>query len=117
LVKSSPFKKVFARRKSSFIRRVWFPEALPCNLPILFFSPLHALARLGYALEEPKIAAAMEYLLSRQLPDGSCPLDKVWPRSASDFGKPGKSNKWLTLDVLRAVKLLYPKLDFRRFFC
>ena len=70
-------------------------------------SALDALARLGYTLEEPKIAAAVAYLLSRQLPDGTWPLDDSWPRSPIDFGQPGEPNKWLTLDALRVVKLLY----------
>ena len=66
-----------------------------------------ALARLGYTLEEPKIAAAADYLLSRQLADGTWPLDDHWSRSPIDFGQPGEPNKWLTLDALRVVKLLY----------
>lgn len=40
-------------------------------------SALDALARLGYTLEQPKVATAMEYLLSRQLPNGA------WPPYAS----------------------------------
>lgn len=70
-------------------------------------SALDALARLGYTPEVPKIAAAVEYLLSRQLPDGTWPLDEGWPRSPIDFGQPDAPNKWLTLDALRVVKLLY----------
>jgi hypothetical protein len=70
-------------------------------------SALDALARLGYTPEVPKIAAAVEYLLGRQLPDGTWPLDEGWPRSPIDFGQPGEPNKWLTLDALRVVKLLY----------
>jgi hypothetical protein len=70
-------------------------------------SALDALTRLGYTLEEPKIAAAVEYLLSRQLPDGIWPLDDSWSRSPIDFGQPSEPNKWLTLDALRVVKLLY----------
>jgi hypothetical protein len=70
-------------------------------------SALNALARLGYTLEEPKIAAAMQYLLSRQLPDGTWPLDSSWSPSPIDFGQPGEPNKWLTLDALRVVKPFY----------
>lgn len=70
-------------------------------------SALDALARLGYTLKEPKIAAAAEYLLSRQRPDGAWPLDDAWPDSPIDFGRPGEPNKWLTLDALRVVKWLY----------
>jgi hypothetical protein len=69
-------------------------------------SALDALARLGARLEEPEIAVAVQYLLSRQLPDGTWPLDEGWPRSPIDFGQPGKPNKWLTLDALRVIKLL-----------
>ncbi len=70
-------------------------------------SALDALARLGYTLENPKIAAAVEYLLSRQLSDGPWPMDEVWPDPPIDFGQPGEPNKWLTLDALRVVKLLH----------
>lgn len=70
-------------------------------------SALDALARLGYTLEEPPIMASVEYLLSRQLPDGSWPLDEVWPNAPIDFGQPGEPKKWLTLDVMRVVKMLY----------
>lgn len=70
-------------------------------------SALDTLARLGYTLNQPKITAAVEYLLSRQLPDGAWPLDKSWPRPPINFGRAGEPNKWLTLDALRVVKLLY----------
>jgi hypothetical protein len=70
-------------------------------------SALDVLARLGYRPEELKIAAAAEYLLSRQLPNGTWPLDDTWSQSPIDFGRPGEPNTWLTLDALRVVKLLY----------
>jgi hypothetical protein len=70
-------------------------------------SALDALARLGCTLEQPKIAAAVDYLLSRQLPDGTWLLDENWPRPPIDFGRPGEPNKWLTLDALRVAKLLH----------
>jgi hypothetical protein len=70
-------------------------------------SALDALARLGHTLEEPKIFAAVMYLLGRQLPDGSWPLDESWPSPPIDFGLPGRPNKWMTLDALRVVKLLF----------
>jgi hypothetical protein len=70
-------------------------------------SALDALARLGYTPDEPKIAAAAAYLLSRQAPDGTWPLDASWPNPPIDFGQTGEPNKWLTLDALRVVKRLY----------
>jgi squalene cyclase len=70
-------------------------------------SALDALARLGSKPEEPRIAAALEYLLGRQLPDGSWPLDEAWSQPPIDFGRPGEPNKWITLDALRVIKLLY----------
>jgi len=70
-------------------------------------SALDVLARLGYTLEEPRIAAAAEYLLSRQSSDGTWPMDESWPSSPVDFGRPGEPNEWLTLDALRVLKLLY----------
>ena len=69
-------------------------------------SALDTLARLGYTLEHPKVATAMEYLLSRQLPDFTWPLDQSPRRPPFDPGQPGEPNKWLTLDALRVVKLL-----------
>lgn len=70
-------------------------------------SALDTLARLGYTPEEPKIATAAEYLLSRQLPDGTWPMDESWSRPPIEFGQPNEPNKWLTLDAMRVVKLLY----------
>jgi hypothetical protein len=70
-------------------------------------SALDALARLGYTLEQPKIALAMEWLLSRQLPTGTWPLDQSPSRPPFDVGQPGQPNKWLTLDALRVIKLLH----------
>jgi hypothetical protein len=70
-------------------------------------SALDALARIGLTTENPKIANAAEYLLSRQLPDGTWPLDESWPRSPIDFGRVNEPNEWLTLDALRVIKLLY----------
>ncbi len=70
-------------------------------------SALDALARLGCRPENPRIAAAVEYLLSRQLPGGAWPLDDVWPDAPVDFGRTGLPNRWITLDALRVVKRLY----------
>lgn len=68
---------------------------------------LDALARLGYTFDHPKIAQAMEWLLSRQLPNGTWPLDQRPSRPPFDVGQPSQSNKWLTLDALRVIKLLH----------
>ncbi len=70
-------------------------------------STLGALGHLGYTAEDPKIAAALEYVLSRQRPDGGWVLDQRRPRLPFDVGQPGHPNKWLTLDALRVVKLFY----------
>jgi hypothetical protein len=70
-------------------------------------SALDALARLGYTLEQPKVAQAMEWLLSRQLPNGTWPLDQSPSRLPFDVGQPGEPSKWLTLDALRVIKLLH----------
>jgi hypothetical protein len=55
-------------------------------------------------MEESRIAAAVAYLLSRQLPDGTWPMDQSWPSPPLDFGRVGEPNKWLTLDILRVLK-------------
>ena len=68
-------------------------------------SALDALARLGFTLEQPKVAMALEYLLSRQLPDGCWPLDRHPHKPPFDVGQPGEPNKWLTLDALHVTKL------------
>ena len=70
---------------------------------------LDALARLGYKREHARIAEAMDYLLSRQLPDGTWPLDRQRNRLPFDVGRPGEPHKWLTLDALRVVKLLHER--------
>lgn len=70
-------------------------------------SALDALARLGFTAEEPHIDSALAYLLSRQLPEGSWPLDESWPSSPIDFGEANIPNKWLTLDAMRVIKGLY----------
>ena len=67
-------------------------------------SALDALARLGYTAEEAEIAAAVAYLLSRQLPDGAWSMDQSWPDPPLDFGRVGEPNKWLTLDIVRVLK-------------
>ena len=72
-------------------------------------SALDTLGRLGCTLEQPKIAAGMEYLLSRQLPSGAWPMDESWSNPPMDFGKVGQPNKWLTLDALRVIKLLHSR--------
>lgn len=68
---------------------------------------LDALARLGCSPDEADIAAALDYLLSRQLPDGTWPLDEAWSDAAIDVGAVGAPNKFLTLDTLRALKTFY----------
>jgi hypothetical protein len=67
---------------------------------------LDALGRLGYEPGHPGVGAATDYLLSRQLPDGSWPLDSSPRCPPFDVGQPALPNKWLTLDALRAIKLL-----------
>jgi hypothetical protein len=67
---------------------------------------VEALARLGYRVEHPKVAAAIDYLLSRQLPGGGWPLDRERERLPLDVGQAGQANKWLTLDALRVIRLL-----------
>jgi hypothetical protein len=74
-------------------------------------SALDSLARLGYTLEQPKIAAAFGYLLSRQRSDGFWPLDRSASRPPFEVGESGQPNKWLTLDALRVVKLLKSQDD------
>jgi hypothetical protein len=66
---------------------------------------LDALGRLGSSIEHPKIRAAVDYLESRRLPDGSWPLDEILTLLTLNFGAPGKPNKWLTLDALRVFQL------------
>jgi hypothetical protein len=34
-------------------------------------------------------------------------MDGSWSPSPIEFGQPDEPNKWLTLDALRVVKLLY----------
>lgn len=67
---------------------------------------LEALARLGYTTGNPKIAGAVGYILSRQLPEGPWPLDQVPYRLPLDVGQPGEPNEWITLDALRALRRL-----------
>ena len=69
-------------------------------------STLDSLARLGYTLDHPKIAQATDYLLGRQLPDGSWPLDHTSSHPPFDPGPTGRPNKWVTLETLRVLKLL-----------
>lgn len=70
-------------------------------------STLDALARLNCRMDQPKIAAGMEYLLSRQLPDGAWPLDHSPRKPPFEVGLLGEPSKWLTLDALRVIKLLH----------
>ncbi len=67
---------------------------------------LDSLARLGYTGADPKIAEATDYLVSRQLDDGCWPLDQTSSRPPFDPGPPGQPNKWVTVEVLKTLKLL-----------
>jgi hypothetical protein len=67
---------------------------------------LESLIHLGYTREHPRIAQALDYVLSRQLPDGSWSLDEMPYRPPFDFGPLGTPSKWITLDALRVVKAL-----------
>jgi hypothetical protein len=68
---------------------------------------LDALARLGYTLQHPKIAEATDYVLSRQHRDGAWFLDQVPYRPPLEIGDAGRPHKWITLDALRALKILF----------
>lgn len=65
-----------------------------------------ALARLGYTMDRPKMASAMELLLGRRLPGGVWPLDQAPRRPPFAVGHPGKPNKWVTLEASSVVKRL-----------
>lgn len=67
---------------------------------------LDSLTRLGYAQAQPEISAALDYLLSRRLLGGVWPLDSAPYRLPLELGQPGSPSKWITLDVLRVLKLL-----------
>ncbi len=67
---------------------------------------LDALARLGYSVDHPRIARAIQFLFTRRLPDDSWPLDQAVRRTPIDFGKLGETNKWITLDALIALQRL-----------
>jgi hypothetical protein len=67
---------------------------------------LEVLAQVGYAPTHLKLAAALGFLLGRRLPDGSWPMDESVFRPPLDFGQPGASNPWLTLDALIVLKRL-----------
>ncbi len=67
-------------------------------------SALEALGSLGHTVVHPNVAQAVDYVLSRQLPDGSWPLDRLARRPPLEFGPPEQPNKWVTLEALRALK-------------
>ena len=67
---------------------------------------LDALGRIGYTPAHAKVAAAVDYLLSRRLPDGGWPLDERPYKSPLDFGQSGEPNQWVTLEALLALKRL-----------
>ena len=67
---------------------------------------LESLARLGYTLKDARIAEATDYLLSRQLANGSWPLEQTSSRPPFDPGSQGQPNKWVTLQVLETLRLL-----------
>lgn len=69
-------------------------------------STLDALARLRLGLDHPKMKRAVDFLLSRQLPKGGWPLDEAVSHPPLDFGQPGESNPWLSLDALIVLRLL-----------
>ncbi len=67
-------------------------------------SALEALAVLGYTVDHPRVAAAVDYLVSRQRDDGTWPLDEEVRRPPADFGRAGEPSKWITLDALCVIK-------------
>ena len=69
-------------------------------------SALNALAYLGWTAADPGVRKALDYVISRQGSDGRWLLDEAWPEAPLDFGKPGKPNKWITLDAMWVVKTL-----------
>jgi len=70
-------------------------------------SALEALIALGHTPEHPKVAAAVDYLLSRQRSDGTWPMDQELHRPPADFGRAGEPSKWITLDALCTLKSLH----------
>ena len=67
---------------------------------------LDSLARMGYSIDHPNIAEAVDYLLGRQSADGSWPLDHTPSRPPFDPGSPGEPNKWVTLESLKTLRLM-----------
>jgi hypothetical protein len=79
-------------------------ETPPFDLSLI--STLEALGWLGYRADRPEVAQARDRLLSRQLPGGAWSLDSTYDRAPMDFGRVGRPNKWVTLEALRALRVL-----------
>jgi hypothetical protein len=82
----------------------WLLE--PENPSVRHFALTDILDRPADDPEVHAARAAMEYLLSRQLPDSTWPLDQSPHYPPFDPGQLGEPDKGLTLDALRVVKLL-----------
>lgn len=82
----------------------WFKFGFPVFYVTDFLQVVEALVALGYA-SDPRLAHALDVILSRQDAAGRWPLEydyggKTWV----DFGPKRQPSKWVTLRALRVIK-------------
>jgi hypothetical protein len=85
------------------IREQW----LMLTFPQFFYDVIRGLSvvtKLGYAAD-PRIDDALEVIMSKRLASGEWPLERTHSGSMhATIEQKGKPSKWITLEVLRAIK-------------
>jgi hypothetical protein len=88
-----------AKRPSPLWRQFGFPLGYTSDL----LEALHVLDQLG-AGSDPRLATAVEVVLSKRGESGSWALAYTPKGTWADFGSLGQPNKWVTLCALRALR-------------
>jgi len=104
LLSIDPATADYPRRAGSNIHRAWWRFGFPLDYRADLLQLVEALA-LAIHGTDPRLANALDLILSKQDADGRWPLaygqaGKVW----GDYGAKGQPNKWVTLRALRTLK-------------
>jgi len=90
---------------SGDISPLWFRFGFPSTCVSSILEALLVLTRLGYG-QHPRLAGAIEFMLSRQDEEGRWPLEYSPAPAWASFGQEGQPSRWVTLNALRVLKSL-----------
>jgi len=105
LLSTDPAKAMYRERTGGQPHKGWFDLSFPVFYLTDVLQLVEALTGLGYG-QDPRLANALEFVLSKQDAQGRWPLERRLTQSTwGSFGRLGQPNPWVTVRALTALRL------------